>query len=149
MPHLNPLITPSTEMGHREPMTINAFASSCSFVYMAIRPFESVVIAHQTSLITIFHKNKRFSWAKKRRMIQFLRRRTRRRRRRRRTEEDGHTDNHPLAPSVCRKISAPRLASLGASRNYSSIVLCAVSRTNRAVKQCSCCSCEPDQAQPD
>jgi hypothetical protein len=26
-PHLNPLITPSTEMGHREPMTINAFAS--------------------------------------------------------------------------------------------------------------------------
>jgi hypothetical protein len=28
MLHLNPLITPSTEMGHREPMTINAFASS-------------------------------------------------------------------------------------------------------------------------
>jgi hypothetical protein len=27
MPHLNPLITPSTEMGHREPMTIIAFAS--------------------------------------------------------------------------------------------------------------------------
>jgi hypothetical protein len=27
MPHLNPLITPFTELGHREPMTINAFAS--------------------------------------------------------------------------------------------------------------------------
>ena len=27
MPHLNPLITPSTEMGHREPMTINAIVS--------------------------------------------------------------------------------------------------------------------------
>jgi hypothetical protein len=25
MPHLNPLITLSTEMGHREPMTFNAF----------------------------------------------------------------------------------------------------------------------------
>jgi hypothetical protein len=31
MPHLNPLITLSTEMGHREPMTINAFASSFLF----------------------------------------------------------------------------------------------------------------------
>jgi hypothetical protein len=28
MPCLNPLITPSTEMGHSKPMTINAFASS-------------------------------------------------------------------------------------------------------------------------
>jgi hypothetical protein len=28
MPHLNPLIASSTEMGHREPTTINAFASS-------------------------------------------------------------------------------------------------------------------------
>jgi hypothetical protein len=28
MPHFNPLITSSTEMGHKEPMTINAFASS-------------------------------------------------------------------------------------------------------------------------
>jgi hypothetical protein len=27
--HLNPLITLPTEMGHREPMTINAVASSC------------------------------------------------------------------------------------------------------------------------
>jgi hypothetical protein len=26
MPHLNPLITPYTEMEHREQMTINAFA---------------------------------------------------------------------------------------------------------------------------
>jgi hypothetical protein len=31
MPHLNPLITPSTEMGYREPMTINAFASILHF----------------------------------------------------------------------------------------------------------------------
>jgi hypothetical protein len=28
MPHLNPLMPPSTEMGHGEPMTINAFSSS-------------------------------------------------------------------------------------------------------------------------
>jgi hypothetical protein len=27
MPHLNPLITPSAEKGHREPMTINVCAS--------------------------------------------------------------------------------------------------------------------------
>jgi hypothetical protein len=27
-PNLNPLITPSIEIGHRKPMTINAFAAS-------------------------------------------------------------------------------------------------------------------------
>jgi hypothetical protein len=33
MPHLNHLITPSTEMGHRQPMTINAFASSFHLLF--------------------------------------------------------------------------------------------------------------------
>jgi hypothetical protein len=33
MPHFNPLITLSTEMGHREPMNINAFESSYILVW--------------------------------------------------------------------------------------------------------------------
>jgi hypothetical protein len=34
MTHLNPLITPSIEMGHREPMTINAFTSSFTLLLL-------------------------------------------------------------------------------------------------------------------
>jgi hypothetical protein len=38
MPHLNPLITSSNEMGHREPMTINAFASSFALLFFVLFP---------------------------------------------------------------------------------------------------------------
>jgi hypothetical protein len=47
IPHLNPLITPSTEMWHREPMTINAFASSFN------SPSHALTLSHPTPTLPL------------------------------------------------------------------------------------------------